>query len=243
MKMKLIIFITVFMTLVPKVQAQGYDPRRTITVTGTATMKVDPDQVEISMSVETSDMSLDKARGDNDGKTSAIIALLKSIGVGDKNIQTYYLSVEPRYDSRDDSNGEEQPPKFLGYYMTKSIRVILKDISKYEEIVSEVLKLGVNHIYEATFERSDDRKLRDKVRLDALQAAKEKAVALAGLLGEKVGRPITITEGSSRFSFQSNFAYAPPEPDVSIGGVVSGSSIAPGEIEINNSVTVTFELQ
>ena len=39
------------------------------------------------------------------------------------------------------------------------------------------------------------RKYRDEARAKAIRAAKEKAVALAGELGVKIGRPHSISEG------------------------------------------------
>src|SRR5438105_15796579 len=103
------------------------------------------------------------------------------------------MHVEPHYDNRYD-NGQPAERKFLGYYMTKNITITLRDISKFEKLITEALKLGTNYINGIHFQTTELRKFRDQARLDAIRAAKEKAIALAAELGQKIGKPITITE-------------------------------------------------
>jgi hypothetical protein len=77
----------------------------------------------------------------------------------------------------------------------------------------------------------------------AVKAAKEKALALAGELGSKVGKPHSITEQSSEIptlllanSFAQNAAAAP-------GDSGSNSAFEPGTISISATVTVAFVLE
>jgi uncharacterized protein YggE len=227
------------------IHAQGYDPRHTISVSGSAEVKAIPNEVIISMSVETHDMSLDKAREDNDSKVTSILAMARKFGVEEKFIQTDYLHVEPRYDERTDANGNTTDRRFLGYYMTKNISITLRDISKFERLIAEALKLGTNYIHSTSFETTELRKYRDQARLNAIKAAKEKATALAGELGQKIGKPITISEGSIQpyyGSFNGNFVgNNVRESDAK--DIDDNGSIAPGEIKIGAEVRVTFELE
>jgi uncharacterized protein YggE len=229
---------------VQSIYAQGYDPRHIISVSGDAEVKTIPNEVIISMSVETHDMAIDKARTDNDTKVTAILAMARKYGVEEKLIQTDYLHAEPRYDERTYPNGEPRERKFLGYYMTKSIAITLRDISKFERLITEALKLGTNYINSTVFQTTEIRKYRDKARLDAIQAAKEKATALAGELGQKIGKPISITEVSVRPSVArglANFSSNLGRDDDN--GTYDNGSVAPGEITISAQVSVTFELE
>jgi uncharacterized protein YggE len=221
--------------------AQNYDPRRTINVTGDAEVKVVPDEVSINFAVETNNTDLDKAREENDKKVSAVIAMVKKLGVEDKFIQTDYLSVEPRYDYTVQYNNERER-KFLGYYMTKNISVTLRDVSKFEKLVADALKIGTNYIRGISFQTTELRKHRDQARLMAIRAAKEKATALAGELGQKVGKPISISESSYNVPMYKNVRMQNAmASDESAGS--SGEVIALGQIEIKASVSVTFELE
>lgn len=218
--------------------AQNYDPRRTISVTGDAEVKVVPDEVVINMAVETNNSDLDKAREENDKKVSAVIAMVKKLGVEGKFIQTDYLSVEPRYDYTVQYNNERER-KFLGYYMTKNISVTLRDVSKFEKLVADALKIGTNYIRGISFQTTELRKHRDQARLMAIRAAKEKATALATELGQKIGKPITISESSYNVPmFKANLSRSDD-----MEGSSSGEVIALGQIEIKASVSVTFELE
>ncbi len=222
--------------------AQGYDPRRSITISGDAEVKVVPDEVVINMAVETNNTDLDKAREENDKKVSSILAMVKKLGVEEKFIQTDYLSEEPRYDYTVQYNNERER-KFLGYYMTKNISVTLRDVSKFEKLIADALKLGTNYVRGMNFQTTELRKHRDQARLMAVRAAKEKATALASELGQKVGKPIYINESSyaepmyKNVRMMQNASYS----DESAGS--NGEVIALGQIEIKASVSVTFELE
>lgn len=224
--------------------AQGYDPRRSITISGDAEVKVVPDEVVISMAVETNNTDLDKARADNDKKVSSILAMVKKLGVEDKFIQTDYLSVEPRYDYVNQYDPEKQAErKFLGYYMTKNISVTLRDVTKFEKLIADALKLGTNYVRGMNFQTTELRKHRDQARLMAIRAAKEKATALASELGQKVGKPIYISETSENVPMYKNVRMMQNASysDESAGS--GGEVIALGQIEIKASVNVTFELE
>jgi uncharacterized protein YggE len=77
----------------------------------------------------------------------------------------------------------------------------------------------------------------------AVRAEKEKATALATELGQKVGKPISVSESSYNMPMykgnrmMQNVTYS----DESAGS--SGEVIALGQIEIKANVSVTFELE
>ncbi|HET9135336.1 MAG TPA: SIMPL domain-containing protein [Candidatus Kapabacteria bacterium] len=239
--MKKLLFILFLLSASSTVFAQGYDPRRTISVQGTAEVMVAPDQVEISMSVETNNVTLDKAREENDSKVSAILAMVKKMGVEDKYIQTDYMSVEPRYDQKYGDNGQPSERVFLGYYMTKHLSITLRDVTKYEKLIAEALKLGTNYVNGATFGISDSRKIKDQARLDAIKSAKEKATALAAELGQKVGKPLMISEGTN--SYYPATANTWRAESKVYDGNNEGVSTAPGQIKLEAEVSVVFELE
>ena len=74
------------------------EPRSEINVSGSAEVKVVPDEVYLRLGVETRDISLDAAKRQNDDRIEKILKQLKKKGVPQKNIQTDFMSVEPKYD-------------------------------------------------------------------------------------------------------------------------------------------------
>jgi uncharacterized protein YggE len=215
-----------------------------ITVKGDAEIKVVPDQVIVALSVETNDMDIDKARSDNDSKVLAVLDMLRKQGVGEKDMQTDYINVEPRYWYDQKNNNEK---KFTGYYVTKNITVILKDISKTDNVISSALKLGTNYVQSVDFQTTQLRKYQDEARLQAIRAAKEKAIVLAGELGQKIHKPVMISEdmqsqttARGNRNMANNYSKSALMAD---SYSADGSTVAPGQINVKSQVTVTFELE
>jgi uncharacterized protein YggE len=72
----------------------------------------------------------------------------------------------------------------------------------------------------------------------ALDAAKEKAQAMARQLGSQIGKPISIKEGTS--GFRPSVMNSVQNSSTMNDGM--NGPIAPGKLSIPAVVTVTFEL-
>jgi uncharacterized protein YggE len=222
---------------------------RTINVTGSADVMVVPDEVVFSVGVETIDIVLTKAKNDNDVVIKRVLAQAQSLGVEEKYIQTDYISIEPRYQDAYLKDGY-QKRELIGYVVRKDIAFTLKDVSRFEDLYSIILESGVNHVYGIEFRTTELRKYRDQGRTLAIQAAREKAEALAKEMGQTVGAPLSISENSSwgyrsyswwgaSSAMSQNVIQNAPSQGTSDGS----STLALGQIAINASVSVTFELK
>jgi hypothetical protein len=220
---------------------------RTITVTGDAEVKVPPDQVVLTLGVETWDKVLATAKQRNDEILTRTLKVVEDHGVAPQHTQTDYVSIEPRYRS-----GTYEPGDFIGYFVRKTLVVTLKDITAFEDLLSDALEAGVTHVNGIEFRTSELRKHRDAARSLAIQAAREKAIALAGELDQKVGRPTDIREEYSSWRSPYNSwwggawgALGAAQNVIQESGVPQNmeSTLAPGQISVNARVTVTFELK
>ncbi len=211
--------------------------RRTVEVTGEAEIRVVPDEAVFNFGIETSSKDINEARSENDQKIKDLLALVRRMGIKEEHIQTDFLNIEPRYQYR------EQGRDFLGYYTTRNVTVTLRDLSKFDELLSQALKLGVNYVGQAQFRTTKLREHRDEARAQAARAAKEKAEALARELGMRIGKPVTISEGTvwdvipvtRRGAMQNTITEE-------AGGGAGGSTIAPGQIAVTARVSVAFEM-
>ena len=70
---------------------------RTVTVTGDAEMRVVPDEVVLTLGVETNDKSMETAKRQNDQIVARLLKVAETYGVEPQHIQTEFLHVEPRY--------------------------------------------------------------------------------------------------------------------------------------------------
>ena len=166
--------------------AQFSPPPPQINVSGSAEVKVAPDEIRLSVGVETRDENLDVARQQNDERIAHALAFLKGGGVKDKNVQTDFISVEPDY------NYNSSHVKPVAYIVRKSIEFQVTAITNFEGIVTGLLTNGVNYIHGIDFRTSQLRKYRDQARELAIKAAKEKADAMASALGVKRGKVSSI---------------------------------------------------
>jgi uncharacterized protein YggE len=235
--------LAVLVILVPEAQAQE---ERRITVTGEADVRVVPDEVVLTLGVETDDLDLAAAKAENDARMSRVVAAAEEAGLPDNLIRTDYLGIEPRYRF----DGPDRI--FLGYWVQKSVSLTLRDIDAFENLLSAVLEAGANYVHGIQFQTTKLRSHRDRARSLALQAAREKAEAMAGELGHAVGQTVLIREdrsswwssyggwwGGGRGGYMSqNVVQNAPA-----GGATTEGVTAPGQISVTAHVTVTFQLE
>ena len=204
-------------------------PRLT-SVSGTAEASVAPDQVILTVAVEGRDKDLATAKSLHDRRVKKIIAETRNSGVDPRYIQTSSIQMNPAY-------SEERVPRFLAYEITQTIQVTLKDLSKYESLVTKLIEGGVNRIDGVEFQVADSRKYKDETRLKAIHAAKEKATAMAAELGQSLGKPWEINEEPE------NTMYSYANTRISAGAPApSEPTVAPGQVLIRSSVHVSFQL-
>ncbi len=146
---------------------------RLITVSGEAQVNVVPDEVTLTLGVETSDKQLRTAKSLNDERVKRVMAAAEKLGIATKDIKTDHISIEPRY--RDSYEQRD----FVGYFVRQTIVITLSDITLFEDLLTDVLDAGANYVHGIQFRTTELRKHKDEARSLAIQAAREKAAALA----------------------------------------------------------------
>jgi len=228
-------------------QAQLSSPNG-VSVSGDAQVNVVPDRVTILLGVETRSKNLQEASSQNDALIRQVLAAARRLEVNASDIQTDFIHVDLAYKNSDDST-------LVDYYkVTKEVQIVLKDVAKFETLVSAVLHAGANHIYGIDFSTAELRKYRDQARALATKAAIEKANDLAAAAGMKVvGKPTSLTTysyggGSSYryccgYSYGGNMAQNVVQNQVSSGDSGAEGTMALGKIAVYASVTMTFQMQ
>ena len=208
-----------------------------VTVAGEAEMNVAPDEVKFDVTLQSFGKELKTAKAQTDERLKGLIALAQKHGVAESDTQTDYVKVEPRFKGNDDSKA------FLGYWVRKDLVFTLRDVSRAEGLLSELMDFGVWRINRISFQTSQMRKYRDQARALAMRAAQEKAAALATAVGQKIGKAITIEEEApSRGGPPPNYSANTVLFDRD-GSTASEGTLALGLIKVNARVTVKFELE
>lgn len=237
----------------------------TITVTGTAEVRVIPDEAVLTFSIESREKELDAAVKDNNSKIKAVTEFLVSSKVDSKDISLQVISIRPIMDQAEKSAWKGQvaqqqlplptnvaPPRVppagdkkdlikpVGYTARRGLSVTIADLNSFETIYQGLIERGVNDVGGIQFRTTELRKHRDLARQKAIRAAMEKAAAMAGELGAAVAGVQTVTEeGGSRYPNylgQNSFSNSITPGDSANGGLA-------GVIKINAGVRVVFRLK
>ncbi|WP_266205887.1 SIMPL domain-containing protein [Pontibacter kalidii] len=238
-KMNLMLLLSLFFVSALSVQAQqGQVLPPLVSVNGTGEVRVQPNEVVVNLGVETRGKTLDEARKETDKKAAAIISYLKKQGVDAKHIQTSFVTLQPIYNS-----GEygRTTPDF--YMAQKSMTVTVKKLDKFDELLSGLYGVGVNHVHGVQFQVSDAdvEKYKAEARKKAVANAKAKATQLTSELGSKLGRVYAISESSSNGGPRPMYKMAMMES--AAYDSAGGPTIAGGEVVITSNVDVSFVIE
>lgn len=217
-------------------RAADAQPQPQISVTGEGEAAVAPDMAWLSLSVlrdaDTAGDAMDQASK----ATADVIAALKQAGVEGRDLQTSNLNIEPRYVYPQNQDGSQQQPKLVGYRVTNSLMVRVRDLAKLGEIIDRSVSLGVNQGGGISFDNDDPTKALEEARRDAVKDAVAKATTLADAAGVKLGRILQITESGGA---------QPPVPmqaKAFRAGDAAAVPIEAGENSYRVEVSVSFEI-
>lgn len=217
---------------------------RSISVTGEAVVKVEPDMVIVTFGVETYDNDIVAAKEQNQAIVQKAFAAIRELGIEESAIQTDHISIEPRYKDR-----SYESDTISGYFVRNTVAVTLKEPEKLEDLLTKLLQTGITSVHSVNFQVSDLKPHREHARELALLAAKEKAEKMTAVLGQKLGRPTQIVENQNywwvngwggRYSSMSQNVVQNAAPAGGEGE--EADSVALGKISVRANVSVTFEL-
>lgn len=212
-----------------------------ITVTGQAEVRVPPDEVLFTLQIQNVDKDMLVANRKTDDSVKQILAITRRYDIKPEDVQTSHISVLPKYNT-DDMDFEARrnvKREMIGYEVSKTVAVRLRDISRFEPLLADVLKAGITRLSNLEFRDSQLRKHRDQARVQAIRAAKEKAELLAREIGQSIGPAYSITESSGDYSPRATQNVSTNIAGDSFAGE---SAIAPGSISVSAQVTVRFRL-
>jgi hypothetical protein len=234
----LVAAVVVALAAPPRSLAEDKPEPRLVTVAGEAEVNVAPDEVVFDLTVSTFNKDLRLAKSQTDERLKSLIALAKRHGVADADTQTDYINLVPHY------RGNNEARALLGYTVRKDLVLTLRDVTRAEGLLSELLAGDVTRVNSVSFRSSQMRKYRDQARDMAMKAAREKAVALAGAVGQKIGKAYSIEEEVPTRSYAlQNSLSVNSSSGASDDTTSSEGTLALGLIKINARVNVKFELE
>ncbi|WP_139906112.1 SIMPL domain-containing protein [Clostridium thermarum] len=201
--------------------------RRKMKVTGSGSIKAEPDIATVNLGVVTENMSLEAAQRENTLRTNAVIDSLLKLKVSRKDIGTASFDIQPQYDF------VEGRQEFKGFRVTNILSVTVRDLSKTGEIIDTAIASGANRVDSVRFSVENPAEYYSRALSLAVRSASEKAKELSYDFGVQLNPiPIRITEQSS---------VTLPEEAQTMKLMASSTPILPGQIEITARIEVVFE--
>ncbi len=163
--------MSVFALFLLPLVASAEGETRQVTVTGRAEVRVVPDEVVLSIAVETMNLELNLAKEENDRVVNAAYKAIKEMGLSADQAKTDYMRIEPLY-----TNQRSSSPTLIGYQVSNSLVLTLGEVAQVEDLLSSHLEAGVNRVIGVELRSTEFRQYRDKAMLMALDAARERGI-------------------------------------------------------------------
>ena len=209
---------------------QPQEPR-TISVSGSGSVKLPADTAKLTFSVVTKEATALASVQNNAKKMNKVYDALQKIGISEDNISTSNYSL---YQETFWKDGKDIP----GQYVTSNnIIVVLDDVEKSGLVIDTAIEAGVNQMNGISFFVKDSKEALDQARKLAFQQAKEKAELYATEAGCKVGKVMSIMENSGSYPVVREMA------DAKMMTASNSTMISAGQDSITATVSVVFELR
>lgn len=203
---------------------------RTLTVNGFGKVSGANNIAVTTIGYSTTDKDVAKAQQDNKKVMDGVMADLKVLGVADSDLETDY-TIYPDYNY---TTGKGQV--FLGYKVTDTVKIKIRDLKKISDVLSLAGKYGANQVNGLTFTIDDPQGLQAQARDKAVADARQKAKALAQSLGVSLQGVISYNEAG---------ADQPPAPmmyKAMNAGMGGGPIVASGSNDVTMNVTITYKI-
>jgi len=210
-------------------------PLPLMTVQGKGEVKIPPDRAAISIGVQLRNNTLSSVREEADQKSADIIAYLGNQGINSTDIKTSYVTLQPYYNYQPVDDGDPSPDYYIA---TKSLTFILRNLSRFDDVMQGLYDLGVNSVNGIEFQINNEEEQKIIAKRRAVNNAQDAANAMAEELGINLGRVYSVNDqtasGGNPVPYYTNGDFATADDSS------TGPSVAGGVVIVEASVAVNF---
>ena len=213
-----------------------YTLNNTIFVSGSATAHTKTDKVIISLGVETTDKTAEKALLSNSNLMNKVMDALKQSGVQQNETSTSAFSIKPNYNySKYGDRGN-----LSGFTVSNSIQIESSSINNVSQWIDTAVQAGANTVNDVYFSVSEEKlqNIKNMLLKEAVANAKTKADIVAAASGLNIDGIKSITVGEIGI---------PPVPGPLYSKSVSSDEasstpILAGEQQVSTTVSIVYIL-
>lgn len=259
MKYLLVIMISLFSL---SITAEQYTTQG-IEVIGKGSVSAKPDKFTFTVTVSQRGNIASKAKALVDHKSQLVTQMYLSMGIAESAIESARLELIPRYEipadvpaiivhqklpnqgefeksntkavinshQLADNSAAEQEKVY--FEVSRTIKVTFTDFSHYDQLLDNVVKIGVNRISALQTSIINDEALYQQALINALKNAHQKAITIAKQMGVTLGKISNLTES----------AYHTPNTYGVTGRSNGGFNSRVAESNVVAQVNVTFAIK
>lgn len=203
------------------------DPTPRLDVVGIGEVEAVPDMATVSLGVYVLDPNLRKAKSTSDASVSKLLQIAGELSIASADVSSSVIDIEPRYSDAD-------TPAFLGYEVSRSLTIILHELTKLDQLIDAAIDAGANREFNVALSSSHLPELQEKAMSLAIEDARAQAQRLAEGFGARLGavRQIGPRSGNNTMRMATGTT-------VSFGA----GTFTPGTIKVRSEISVTFLLE
>ncbi len=212
-------------------------------MTGKGQIKVHPDMTRIVITLEGQYMDYGKTLKKSSEDTEQMKDLLVPFGLERSDLKTLSFGVDTEYESY--KVKDEYKRRFAGYKFTHVMKLEFEsDNQRLGKILYALANCPLNPEFRLSYTVKDPEAVKNELLGKAVQDAVAKAGVLSGAAGLKLGdiQNIDYSWGEIDFEYRPMSKGLLMEPCMSEGSAGYDMDIEPDDIDVQDTVTVVWEI-
>jgi uncharacterized protein len=214
----------------------------TISVSGTGTVSVQPDVIQMSITLRNISQTTKKAQEEVSKMVRQVLKILKDANIEDKNITTASLNFSSEYDyysGRRNLIGQKAEQR-----ITFSVEGINDDSEKASGIIDQLIQINGIELNQVNYSVKNTSEYYIKSRELAYEKAFEKANQYARLSNLELIKVLSISDqGMSQVSPMNNKLRQMSMGDELYAAADTSTTLPIGELEISTTILAVFLLK
>jgi uncharacterized protein YggE len=210
---------------------------RIISVTGTASVNVEPDLVSVRFGVETQEESSSSALGANADLMQKVTDSLRKAGISEGEISTSRFNIQAVYESQHDQQTGRRSQILTGYKVSNILAVETYRLDLVATIIDTGVAAGVNRVDGVQFSISPDilSEIKDSLIGKSVLNARSKAEKALSVLNQSIAgvQNVVLSEFSQQPPMMANMARM----DMAMS---APTQIFSSDQEVRTNVSVNF---
>lgn len=215
----------------------GHTPQQ-LRVQAEGRVEASPDQLRLRLGVITEAADAGQAVNENNQRMTTVMAMLDDLGLDRKDLATGQFQIQPQWSQPPRPTPANWQREIVGYRVNNDLWIRTTRIDLAGKILGLAHMSGVNQVGNLQFTIADQDNYQQQAMTLATQKALRQAQVLAAAAGAELGNILSLTLDAPG-GFSSDLSLMAEARLMTVPDTVP---VTPGNIDIQATVTVIFEL-